>query len=126
MELRSRARRAKAKGELDFMVVDYLQLVRPLRRGRTREEEVAETCRGFKTLAGELQIPILALSQLSRKVEDRPDKRPGLSDLREPGAIEQDAEVVLFIYRDEKKSNGEAEIVIGKNRNGRTGTVKLA
>ncbi|MBW1953828.1 MAG: replicative DNA helicase [Deltaproteobacteria bacterium] len=126
MELRSRARRAKAKGELDFLIVDYLQLVRPLRRGRTREEEVAETCRGLKTLAGELQIPILALSQLSRKVEERPNKRPRLSDLRESGAIEQDADVVLFIYRDEKKDNGEAEIIIGKNRNGRTGTVKLA
>ncbi|MBW1953832.1 MAG: replicative DNA helicase [Deltaproteobacteria bacterium] len=126
MELRSRARRAKAKGELDFLIVDYLQLVRPLRRGRTREEEVAETCRGLKTLAGELQIPILALSQLSRKVEERPNKRPRLSDLRESGAIEQDADVVLFIYRNEKNGNGEAEIIIGKNRNGRTGTVKLA
>ena len=131
LELRSRARRARGKGQLDLLVVDYLQLVRPLRRGRSREEEVAETCRGLKTLAGELKIPILALAQLSRKVEDRPQKRPQLADLRESGAIEQDADLVLFIYRDEvyhpgSEDQGKAEVIVGKNRNGRTGTVKLA
>lgn len=131
MEIRSGARRARAKGELDFLVVDYLQLVRPYRRGRTREEEVAETCRGLKSLAGELGIPILAVAQLNRKLEERPNKRPKLSDLRESGAIEMDADLVMFIYRDEvyhenSPHKGMAEIILGKQRNGRTGTVKLA
>jgi replicative DNA helicase len=131
MEVRSGARRARAKGELDFLVVDYLQLVRPYRRGRTREEEVAETCRGLKSLAGELGIPILAVAQPNRKLEERPNKRPKLSDLRESGAIEQDADTVMFIYRDEvyhenTLHKGVAEIILGKQRNGRTGTVKLA
>lgn len=89
MEIRSGARRARAKGELDFLVVDYLQLVRPYRRGRTREEEVAETCRGLKSLAGELGIPVLAVAQLNRKLEERPNKRPKLSDLRECLPVEE-------------------------------------
>jgi replicative DNA helicase len=131
MEVRSLARRAQAKGELDLLIVDYLQLMRPHRRGRTREEEVAETSRGLKALAAELNIPVIAVAQLNRKLEERPDKRPRLSDLRESGALEQDADLVLFLYRDEvyrqnSPDAGTAEVIVAKNRNGRTGTVKLA
>ncbi len=131
LEIRSLARRSHAKGNLNLLLVDYLQLVRPFRRGRTREEEVAETSRGLKALASELGIPVIAVAQLNRKLEERPDKRPKLSDLRESGALEQDADLVLFLYRDEvyhqnSPDAGMAEVIIGKNRNGRTGTVKLA
>lgn len=130
LEIRSEARRARAQDKLDLLIVDYLQLVRPFRRGRTREEEVAETCRGLKILAGELKIPILTVAQLNRKCEERPNKRPKLSDLRESGAIENDADIVLFLYRDEYYHNdspekGLAEVNVAKNRNGRTGMAKL-
>ena len=131
MDIRSKARRAKLHGKLDLLVVDYLQLVKPFRKARSREEEVAETSRGLKSLARELKIPILVVAQLNRKCEDRPDKRPKLSDLRESGAIEQDADVVILIYRDKDQdincsNNGLMEVNVAKNRNGRTGLVKLA
>lgn len=131
LDIRSGARRVQVREGLELMFVDYLQLVRPYRKGRTREEEVAEISRGLKALAGELGIPVIAVSQLNRKLEERPDKRPKLSDLRESGALEQDADLVLFlyrddVYRDDSPDAGKAEVIIGKNRNGRTGTVKLA
>jgi len=109
-----------------------LQLIKPYRRGRSREEEVAETSRGLKALAGELKIPILVIAQLNRKCEERPDKRPKLSDLRESGAIEQDADAVIFLYREDyyrgegAREKGIAELIVAKNRNGRTGVIKLA
>lgn len=131
MDIRARARQLKAQGKCSLVVVDYLQLLRPVRRGRSREEEVAEASRGFKMLAKELDIPVLLLAQLNRKCEERPNKRPILSDLRESGSIEQDADVVTFIYRDEiykedSKDKGIAELLIRKQRNGKTGKVRLA
>ncbi len=127
-ELRSIARRQKKKG-LDLIVVDYLQL---LRFGGTnaRHEEISEISRGLKALAKELNIPIIALSQLSRNLEQRPNKRPIMSDLRESGSIEQDADIIIFLYRDEVYNEetpdaGFAEIIIAKHRNGRIGTIKV-
>ena len=132
-EIRARARRQHKAGALHFLVVDYLQLAKPLKRGRSREEEVAELSRGLKSLAKELNIPVIALSQLSRAPEQRTgDHRPQLSDLRESGSIEQDADVVAFIFREEfyKKDDddkkGIAEIIIAKQRNGPIGSVELA
>ena len=129
-EIRARARRQHSEGKLGFLILDYLQLTKPVNRSRSREEEVAEVSRGLKALAKELNIPVLALSQLNRKVEDRPNKRPGLADLRESGAIEADADLVMFIYRDEKyhknsEDKGIAEVLIEKQRDGRTGMAKL-
>jgi replicative DNA helicase len=131
MDIRARARQRKAQGKLSMVVVDYLQLIRPTRRFRSRQEEIAEASRGFKMLAKELEIPVLILAQLNRECEKRPDKRPVLSDLRESGAIEQDADAVIFIYRDEvynedSKCKGVAEIRFAKQRNGKIGKVKLA
>jgi replicative DNA helicase len=131
-ELRATARRAVRKGA-EFILVDYLQLVAGdgRRQGDNRQNEVADISRGLKMLAKELHVPILAISQLSRKVDDRPDKRPVLSDLRDSGAIEQDADVVLFLYREElykqvdPKKARDAELIVAKNRNGEIGTVKL-
>jgi replicative DNA helicase len=130
-EIRARARRQHKAGHLQFLVVDYLQLAKPLRRGRSREEEVAELSRGLKSLAKELNIPVLAISALNRKFADRPNKRPQRSDLRESGAIEFDADKILFLYREEedKPDNPEvagiAEVDVDKHKDGPTGTVKL-
>jgi replicative DNA helicase len=130
-QLRVQARRERSRGKLDFLIVDYLQKIRPVTLGRSREEEVAEVTRGLKGLAKELKIPVLALCTLNRQVEQRTNKRPILSDLRESGSIEYEADIVLFLYRDDKyredsPDKGKVELAIEKNRNGRTGTVKLA
>ncbi len=129
--IRSEARRLKAKEGLALIVVDYLQLMTAGGRINDRQAEIAEVSRSLKVLARELEIPIIAVSQLSRKLEDRSEKRPLLSDLRESGQIEQDADLVLFLYRDEvysaeSKDAGVAEVIVAKNRNGATGTTRMA
>jgi replicative DNA helicase len=129
MELRSKARRLQAEHGLDLLVVDYLQLMSS-RRSENRVQEISEISRGLKGLARELNIPVIALSQLSRAVETRSDHRPMLSDLRESGSIEQDADIVMFIYRDEvydpdTEKKGIAEIIVAKHRNGPVGTINL-
>ena len=132
-ELRSRARRVKRENkDLAMIVVDYLQLMQVYGRSDNRVAEISEISRSLKALAKELNLPVVALSQLNRQVESRPDKRPHLSDLRDSGAIEQDADVVAFLYRHEQyepdnlESQGIAEVNIAKQRNGPTGTIKLA
>lgn len=131
MELRSRARKLVADHDLGLLIVDYLQLMTGgPSGGDNRQQEISNISRGLKALARELDIPVLVLSQLSRAVESRPNKRPMLSDLRESGAIEQDADLVMFIYRDEyydphSEKQGIAEIIIGKQRNGPVGMVEL-
>lgn len=131
LEMRAKARRLKSENGLDLVVVDYLQLMRGRGDSDTREQEISEITRSLKALAKEVSVPVVALSQLSRAVENRTDKRPMLADLRESGAIEQDADVVIFIYREEayhptEENKGRADVIIGKQRNGPTGTVKLA
>ncbi len=142
LDLRAKTRRMKARSGLDLILVDYLQLMRPSRALNSRELEISEISRTLKSLAKELDVPVVALSQLNRKLEERNDKRPLMSDLRESGAIEQDADVIMFLYRDDvyaKRRKGEdspsepaqrllnspTEVIIGKQRNGPVGTVKL-
>jgi replicative DNA helicase len=133
MDIRARARRLKQKqGDLGLVVVDYLQLMTGRARAESRQVEVAEISRSLKILARELEAPVVALSQLSRSLESRQDKRPMLSDLRESGSLEQDADVVLFIYREEQYDpdvpldrKGDAEIIVAKHRNGPTGSAHL-
>ncbi len=130
LEMRAKARRLQAEHGLSLVIVDYLQLMRGRGRKENRQQEISEISRSLKGLAKELNVPVVAVSQLSRAVEARNDKRPQLSDLRESGAIEQDADLVVFIYRDEVYNKDTlhpnvAEIIIGKQRNGPMGTVKL-
>ncbi len=133
LEMRAKARRLKAEHNLGLVVVDYLQLMRGRTDSETREQEISDISRSLKALAKELHIPVMALSQLNRRVEERGDKRPQLADLRESGAIEQDADVIIFLYRDEvynraedNPNKGKAEIIIGKQRNGPTDKFELA
>lgn len=134
LELRARTRRIKAEHDVGLVIVDYLQLMRAGRRIDSRELEISEISRSLKGLAKEINVPVVALSQLNRKVEERQDKRPMLSDLRESGAIEQDADVIMFVYRDDvykhqkpadRPPQGVAEIIIGKQRNGPVGVAEL-
>lgn len=133
LDIRAKARRLLAeKGKLSLIIIDYLQLIQGRRtRAENRQQEISEITRSLKALAKELRVPIIALSQLSRAVEQRSDRRPQLADLRESGAIEQDGDVIVFIYRDEvynerEDNQGIAELIIGKQRNGPIGTIKLA
>ncbi len=132
MDIQSQCRKIKADQGLGLIVIDYLQLMNSHTKTSSREQQISEISRGLKTLAKELECPIIALSQLNRSVETRVDKRPSMADIRESGAIEQDADIVMFIYRDEyynkesTKEPGIAEVIVGKNRGGETGTAKLA
>lgn len=130
-ELRSKCRKYKIEHDLSIVIIDYLQLMSGSGKSESRQQEISDISRSLKALARELNVPVVALSQLSRAVEQRPDHRPMLSDLRESGAIEQDADVVMFLYRDEyynkdSPDKGIAELIIAKQRNGPTGTVNLA
>ena len=130
-ELRSKCRKLKLEKNLSMIIIDYLQLMSGSGRSESRQQEISDISRSLKAIARELSVPVLALSQLSRAVEQRPDHRPMMSDLRESGAIEQDADVVMFIYRDdyynhETEKKDIAEIIIAKQRNGPIGTVELA
>ncbi|MEO6120865.1 MAG: replicative DNA helicase [Acidimicrobiales bacterium] len=131
LDIRGRARRLKSREGLGLVVIDYLQLMTGRGRAENRQVEVSEISRGLKILARELQVPVVALSQLSRGVELRADKRPVLADLRESGSLEQDADVVMFLYRDElynpeSPDRGTAEVIVSKHRNGPTGVARLA
>ncbi|MFZ2235271.1 MAG: replicative DNA helicase, partial [Dokdonella sp.] len=128
--LRAKARRLKRENDLGLIVIDYLQLMQVPGSKENRATEISEISRSLKALAKELNVPVVALSQLNRALEQRVDKRPMMSDLRESGAIEQDADLIMFIYRDdyynkESPDRGLAEIIISKQRNGPTGMVKL-
>lgn len=138
LDIRARARRLKSRHNIDLIIIDYLQLMRGHGKEGNREQEVSGFTRGLKALAKELEVPVIALSQLNRSLESRVNKRPMMSDLRESGAIEQDADVILFIYREEQYNEctcpsdclcgrrGMAEVIIGKQRNGPVGQVPLA
>ena len=132
LEMRAKARRLKQREKIGLVVIDYLQLMQGRSGLERREQEISDISRSLKAMAKELNLPVMALSQLNRKVEDRTNRRPRLSDLRESGAIEQDADVIMFIYRDEvyntnpdNPKRGLAEVIIGKQRNGPTGLVEL-
>jgi replicative DNA helicase len=133
LELRAKARRLNAEQGLGMIVVDYLQLMKGKTKAESRQQEISDISRSLKALAKELNIPVIAVSQLSRRTEERQGMRPQLSDLRESGAIEQDADLIIFIYRDEvynrsedNPNKGKAEVIIGKQRNGPIGKVELA
>jgi replicative DNA helicase len=132
LEIRAKARRLKSEGRLALMIIDYLGLIRSVGKVENRQQEISDITRSLKSLAKELSVPIILVSQLSRAVESRKPPRPMLSDLRESGAIEQDADLVLFIYREsfyepeKEEARGVAEIIIGKQRNGPTGAIKVA
>ena len=130
-ELRSKCRKYKLEHNLGIIMIDYLQLMQGSRKSESRQQEISDISRSLKEIARELQVPVVALSQLSRAVEQRPDHRPMLSDLRESGAIEQDADVVMFLYRDDyynhdTEKKDVADVIIAKQRNGPIGTVELA
>jgi replicative DNA helicase len=139
LELRSKARRLKSEHDIGLIIVDYLQLMRGSANAESRQQEISDISRSLKALAKELNVPVVALSQLNRSLESRSDKRPMMSDLRESGAIEQDADVIMFVYREAvycehcRKRDGactlnhekSAEIIIGKQRNGAIGTIEL-
>ncbi len=131
LDIQSQCRKIKAEKGLGMIIIDYLQLMHSHTKNPSREQQISEISRGLKSMAKELQCPIIALSQLNRQVESRPNKRPNTADLRESGAIEQDADIVMFVYRDEvynpdTKEPGIAEVIVGKNRSGEIGTAKLA
>jgi replicative DNA helicase len=131
LEMRAKSRRLKAERKLGLVIVDYLQLMRGRAASDNREQEISDISRSLKALAKELTVPVVALSQLNRRVEERGDKHPQLADLRESGAIEQDADVIIFLYREEiynrsENNKGKAEIIIGKQRNGPTDKFELA
>ncbi len=131
LDIQSQCRKIQAEHGLGLIIIDYLQLMNPHNKNISREQQISEMSRGLKTLAKELECPVITLSQLNRGVEARPNKRPMASDLRESGAIEQDADIILFVYRDEvynpdTKEPGVAEVIVGKNRGGEIGTAKLA
>jgi len=130
LEIKAKARRLKKKHNISLVIIDYLQLMQSKKAVESRQLEISDISRSLKALAKDLDIPVLAVSQLNRKVEDRPNKRPLLADLRESGAIEQDADLILFIYREElynrtEENKGKAEIIVAKHRNGPTGLVNL-
>ena len=129
-ELRSKCRKFKLEHDLGIIIIDYLQMMSGGKHSESRQQEISEISRSLKAVARELNVPVVALSQLSRAVEQRPDHRPMLSDLRESGAIEQDADVVMFLYRDDYYNKDTdkkniAEVIIAKQRNGPIGTVEL-
>ena len=133
LELRAKARRLTAEHGPILVIIDYLQLMKGRARAENRQQEISDISRSLKALAKELNIPVIAVSQLSRRTEERQGMRPQLSDLRESGAIEQDADLIIFIYRDEvynrsedNPNRGKAEVIIGKQRNGPTGKIELA
>ena len=132
-EIRSRARRLKAEHGLDCIMIDYLQLMSGsgVNKNESREREISQISGGLKMLAKELAIPVIACAQLNRGPDARPDKRPKISDLRESGSMEQDADIIMFVYRDEyynpnSELTGIAEVIVAKNRHGSQATVKLA